>query len=274
MRYRIAFIEKDATTMDKLARETPADDVSWLHLQMQLAFLRGDAGTLGSLSDTLVKQESRANRTENVSDELARHASLESFLGDYASARNFCRQAEAAGNDSAMGLWTCAKALGLAGDVAQAEALAAKLDQQFPEDTFQQKVLLPIARSIIERERGNAVKAVAFLTPVTQYPNGAVYYHRAEAYLAAGEYGEAVADFKSVIAHRGWPEWEIFSPLAQLGLARSYAMQGDRDLSRKAYDDFFTTWKDADPDIPILVQAKAEFKRLTATASATASASP
>jgi DNA-binding winged helix-turn-helix (wHTH) protein/tetratricopeptide (TPR) repeat protein len=273
MRYRIAFIEKDTATMDKLARETPADDVSWLRLQMQLAFLRGDSGTLGSLSDTLVKQESRANRTENVSDELARHAARESFLGDYASARKFCRLAEEAGNDSAMGLWTCAKALGQAGDLVQAEALAAKLNDRFPEDTFQQKVLLPIARSIIEVERGNAVKAVAFLTPVTQYPNGAVYYHRAEAYLAAGEYGEAIADFKTVIGHRGWPEWEIFSPLAQLGLARAYAAQRDRDLSRKAYDDFFTTWKDADPNIPILVQAKAEYKKLTSSASAAALAS-
>jgi DNA-binding winged helix-turn-helix (wHTH) protein/tetratricopeptide (TPR) repeat protein len=273
MRYRIAFIEKDAVTMDKLAREAPADDVTWLHLQMQLAFLRGDSGTLRSLSETLVKQASRANRTENVSDELARRAALESFLGDYASARKFCRLAEEVGNDIAMGLWTCAKALGQAGDVARAEALAAKLDERFPEDTFQQKVLLPIARSIIERERGNTVKAVGLLVPVTRYPNGAVFYHRAQAYLAAGESGEAVADFETVVGHRGWPEWEIFSPLAQLGLARAYAMQGDRELSGKAYDEFFTTWKDADPDIPILRQAKAEYKKIITTASAASLAS-
>ena len=273
MRYRIAFIEKDAVTMDKLAREAPADDVSWLHLQMQLAFLRGDSGTLRSLSETLVKQETHGNRKENVSDELARRASLESFLGDYESARKFCRLAEEAGNDSSIGMWTCAKALGLAGDVAQAETLVAKLDERFPEDTFQQKVLLPIARSIIEDDRGDTVKAVAFLTPVTQYPNGAVFYHRAEAYSAAGEYGEAIADFQTVIAHRGWPEWELFSTLSQLGLARAYAKQGDTDLSRRAYDDFFTTWKDADPDIPILRQAKEEYKKLTTTASAAASTS-
>jgi hypothetical protein len=65
----------------------------------------------------------------------------------------------------------------------------------------------------------------------------------------------------------------VFAPLAQLGLARAYAMQGDRDGSRKAYDRFFTTWKDADPDIPILRQAKAEYKNLSSTASAAASAS-
>ena len=270
MRYRIAFIEKDAVTMDKIAREAPPDDVSWLRYQMQLGFLRGDSSALRSLSETLVKQQGRSNRTENVADQLAWHAALESLLGDYGAARKLCGLAEEAGNDSAIGLWTCAMALGEAGDVTQAQALATKLDQLFPENTFQQKVLLPIARSIIERERGNAVKSVSLLVPVTQYPNAAVFYHRAQAYLAAGEYGEAVADFKAVISHRGWPEWEIFSPLARLGLARAYAMQGDRDLGGKAYDDFFTTWKDADPNIPILRQAKAEYKKLTSTASATA----
>jgi eukaryotic-like serine/threonine-protein kinase len=269
MRYQIAFIEKDAVTMERLARETPADDGSWLRLQMQLAFLRGDSSTLRSLSETLVKQQSRANRTENVADQLAWHAGLESFLGDYASARKLCRLAEEAGNDSALGLWTCAKALGEAGDVTQAEALAAKLDQLFPEDTFQQRVLLPIARSIIERKRGNTVKAIDLLAPVTQYPNGAVYYHRAQAYLAAGEYGEAVADFEKVIGHRGWPEWEIFSPLAQLGRARAYALQGNSEESHKAYDEFFNTWIDADPDIPILRQAKSEYKKLTAASPVT-----
>lgn len=273
MRYRIAFIEQDAATMDRLARETPADDVSWLRFQMQLAFLRGDSRTLRSLSETLVNQQNRPNGTENAAGQLAWRAALESFLGDYASARNLCRLAEQAGNDSATGLWDCATALGEAGDVAQAEALAAKLDQQFPENTFQQKVVLPMVRSVIERERGNTLEAVALLVPVTQYPNAPVSYHRAQAYSAAGEYGEAVADFKTVISHRGWPQWEIYSPLAQLGLAQAYAKQGDTDLSRKAYDDFFTTWKDADPDIPILRQAKEEYKKLTATTSAVASAS-
>jgi len=272
LRYRIAFIGNDAATMERLARETPADDMSWLHLQMQLAFLRGDFSKLRSLSEALVTQQRRANRMENVAYELGWHAGLESFLGDYALARKLCRQAGEAGNDSPLGLWTCAKALGDAGDVTQAEALAARLDRLFPEDTFQQKVLLPIVRSIIERKRGDTVKAVDLLAPVTQYPNAAVSYHRAQAYLAAGEHAKAADDFEKVIDHRGWPEWELFAPLAQLGLARAYAMRGDRDESRKAYDDFFITWKDAAPDIPILRQAKAEYKKLTATASVAASA--
>ena len=272
LRYRIAFFENDAATMERLARETPADDMTWLHLQMQLAFFRGDFTKLRSVSETLVQQQSRANRMENAANELAWHAGLESFLGEYASARKLCRQAGEVGNDSAVGLWTCAKALGDAGDVTQAEALAAKLDRLFPEDSFQQKVLLPIVRSIIERKRGNTAKAVDLLAPVTQYPNGAVSYHRAQGYLAAGEHAKAAADFGNVIDHRGWPEWEVFAPLAQLGLARAYAMQGDHEKTRKAYDEFFTTWKNADPDIPILRQAKVEYRKLNTTTSAAASA--
>jgi hypothetical protein len=159
--------------------------------------------------------------------------------------------------------------------VTQAEALATKLDRLRPEDTLNQQVHLPLIRSIIERERGNAVKAVDLLAPVTQYEQGEsqVLYHRARAYLAAGEHAKASAEFEKLIGHRGWRDSEVFAPLAQLGLARAYAMQEDRENSRKAYDDFFTTWKDADPDIPILRQAKAEYKKLTATASAAASAS-
>jgi eukaryotic-like serine/threonine-protein kinase len=273
--YRIAFFENDAATMKRLAREIPADDTLWLGLQQQLAFFRGDFSKLRSLTETVVNQQRRAQRMENAANELAWHAQLESYLGNYALARKLCRQAEEAGKDSDLGLGHCAKALGDAGDVTQAEALAAKLDRLRPEDTLNQEVHLPLIRSIIERQRGNAVKAVDLLAPVTKYEQGKsdVPYYRARAYLAAGEHAKAAAEFEKLIGHRGWLEWEVFAPLAQLGLARAYAMQGDREKSRKAYDDFFTTWKDADPDTPTLRQAKAEYKKLTATASVAASAS-
>ena len=274
LRYRIATFENDTATMERLARETPGGDTPLLQLQMQLAFLHGDFSKLRSLSETLVTQQSRANRMQNAADELARHAWDESHVGNYALARKLCRQAEATSKDSTLGLWLCAEALGHAGELTQAEALAAKLDRLFPEDTMIQKNALPRIRSIIERERGNPVKAVGLLAPVTQFPNGLVFYHLAQAYAVAGEHTNAAAEFEKVIVHRGWPEWEVSSPLAQLGLARAYALQGDRENSRKAYDDFFTTWKDADPDLPILRQARAEYKKLTATAPAAASYVP
>jgi eukaryotic-like serine/threonine-protein kinase len=273
LRYRIATLENDTATMERLARETPGGDTPLLELQMQLAFLRGDFTKLRSLSETLVTQQSRANRMQNTADELAHHAWDESYAGNYVLARKLCRRAEEANKDSTLGLWLCAEALGHAGEVTRAEALAVKLDRLFPEDTMIQKNALPRIRCIIERQRGNAVKAVDLLAPVTQFPNGLVFFHLAQAYEVAGEHAKAAAEFEKVIVHRGWPEWEVFAPLAQLGLARAYAMQGERENSRKAYDDFFTTWKDADSDIPILRQAKAEYKKLTATAPATASPS-
>jgi eukaryotic-like serine/threonine-protein kinase len=262
LRDRIAFIEHDTATMDRLARETSGEDASWVHLQMHLAFLRGDVATLRSLSDALISRQTKANQMENVATELAYHADEEAYLGNYHFARKLCAQADEAGNNSALGLFKCSHALGQAADTSAAEALAMKLNELFPEDTFQQKVLLPVTHSTIQRARGNLRAAVDLLSPVTQFPNVVVFYNRARAYMAAGDQAKAVADFQTVIDNPGWPDGELFEPLSQLGLAQAYAKQGDSENSRKAYDDFFATWKDADPNIPILKQAKAEYAKL------------
>jgi eukaryotic-like serine/threonine-protein kinase len=261
--YRIAFFENDAAAMQRLASEIPADDIHWLELQMQFAFLRGELGKFRSLSETLVNQQRHANEMENVANELALRGQLESFLGNYGVARTLCRQAGELDKHSTSELWRCADAFGDAGDLTQAEALAAKLDRMGPEDTIEQKVLLPLIRSIIERQRGNAVKAVDMLDQAEPYDFTIdVPYRRSQAYLAAGEHAKATVEFERIIDHRGGGWWAVYAPLAQLGLARAYAMQGNREKSRKAYDDFFTTWKDADSDIPILRQAKAEYAKL------------
>jgi DNA-binding winged helix-turn-helix (wHTH) protein/tetratricopeptide (TPR) repeat protein len=262
LRYRIAFIEHDTATMDRLARETSGEDAPWVHLQMHLAFLRGDVATLRSLSDALISRQTKPNQMENVATELAYHADEEAYLGNYHLARKLCAQADEAGNNSALGLFKCSHALGQAADTSAAEALATKLNELFPEDTFQQKVLLPVTHSTIQRARGNLRAAVDLLSPVTQFPNVVVFYNRARAYMAAGDQAKAVADFQTVIDNPGWPDWELFEPLSQLGLAQAYAKQGDSENSRKAYGDFFVTWKDADPNIPILKQAKAEYAKL------------
>jgi DNA-binding winged helix-turn-helix (wHTH) protein/tetratricopeptide (TPR) repeat protein len=273
LRYRIAFIEHDTATMDRLAGETSGEDVPWVRLQKNLAFLRGDVATLRSLSDALVSRQRKANHMENVATELAYHADEEAYLGNYDLARRLCAQANEAGNNSAVGLFKCSHALGLAADTSPADALAAKLNELFPEDTFQQKVLLPVIHSTIQRARGNLRAAVDLLSPVTQFPNVVVFYNRARAYMATGDQAKAVADFQTVIDNPGWPDWELFEPLSQLGLAQAYAKQGDLENSRKAYDDFFATWKDADPGIPILHQAKAEYRKLTTHPPAAASPS-
>jgi len=265
--YKIALFENDTATMERLAREAPADKF-WLGFQQQLAFLHGDSSKLRSVTESLVNQQRRAGRLQNAADELAWYAVLESYQGNYALAHKHCRQAGEIGQDSKLALAYCGEALAEAGDTAQAEALAAKLDRLRPEDTVNQQLDLPLIRSIIERQRGNAIKAVDLLAPVKQYEQGEseFLYHRGQAYLAAREHSKAVAEFDQLLEHRGWPSWGVFAPLAQLGRARAYAMQREREKSRKAYDAFFTTWKDADPDIPLLRRARAEYKTLTAIA--------
>jgi len=262
-RYRIAFFENDKATMEQLAGEAPADKF-WLGFQQQLAFLHGDSGKLRSLSETLVDQQTHAQRTENAADELAWHAQLESYLGNHTMARKLCRQAAQAGSDSNLALGHCAKVLAEAGDLAQAEALAAKLERLRPEDTLNHEFHLPLIRSIIVQKRGNASKAVELLTPVAQYEQGEsqALYHRARAYMGAGEYAKAVAEYERVLNQRGWVNWAVYAPLAQHGLAQAYALQGDREKSRKAYENLFITWKAAAPDIPRLRRAKAEYRKL------------
>ncbi|HXW57012.1 MAG TPA: tetratricopeptide repeat protein, partial [Candidatus Cybelea sp.] len=273
LRYRIAFIEHDTATMDQLAHEISHEDAPWVHLQMHLAFLRGDLATLRSLSDALVGRQREAKQMENVAAELAYHADGEAYLGNYDLARKLCAQAAEAGKNSGSWLFGCSHALGQAADTSRAEALAAKLNELSPENTFGQKVVLPVIRSTIQRARGNLRAAVDLLSPVTQFPNVLVFYNRARAYMAAGDQAKAIADFQTVIDNPGWPDWEPFKPLSQLGLAQTYAKQGDSENSRKAYDDFFATWKDADPGIPILRQAKAEYRKLPTPASAAVSPS-
>ena len=270
MRYRIAFIGHDAATMDRLTSETSGEDEPWVHLQMHMAFLRGEVAALRSLSDALISRQRKANKKEDVASELALQADDEAYLGNYDLARKLCAQADEAGNNSASGLSLCSHALGQAADASAAEALAAKLNELFPEDTFRQKVFLPVIHSTIQRARGNLRAAVDLLSPVTQFPNVVVFYNRARAYMAAGDQAKAVADFQTVIDNPGWPGWETFKPLSQLGLAQVYAKQGDSEKSCKAYDDFFVTWKNADPDIPILRQAKADYKKLNGTESVAA----
>src|SRR5580700_2504395 len=262
LRYRIASIEHDTATMDRLARETSGEDAPWVDLQMNMAFFRGDVATLRSLSYAVVSRRKKANQMEAVATELARNADQEAYLGNYHLARKLCAQADQAGNNSALGLFGCSQALAQAADTSAAEALAAKLNELSPEDTFQQKVLLPVTHSTIERARGNLRAAVDVLSPAAQFPNVVVFFNRGCAYMAAGDQAKAVADFQTVINNPGWPSWELFEPLSQLGLAQAYAKQSDFKNSRKAYDDFFATWKDANPNIPILKQAKAEYAKL------------
>jgi DNA-binding winged helix-turn-helix (wHTH) protein/tetratricopeptide (TPR) repeat protein len=261
MLYRIAFFENDTATMDRLAREAKPDDIGWLQLQMQFAYLRGDIKKFRSLSETAVNLEMRAGEKQDAADELAARGQLESFLGNYDLAWSLCRHSGEGDNHSPVELWRCADAFADAGELTRAEALAAKLNRIAPENTIEQKVHLPLIHSIIERQRGNAARAADLLAPAGVSTLD-VPYRLGQAYLAAKEPAKAAVQFQQLLDSRGAGWWQVYAPLAQLGLGRAYAIEGDREKGRKAYDEFFATWKDADPNIPILKQAKAEYAKL------------
>jgi len=154
----------------------------------------------------------------------------------------------------------------VAGDVAHAESLQKSLGKRFSQDTLVQTVVLPTVRAQIELVRKNPERSVEVPRAAVRYEmgsalNACIYpaYVRGEAYLAAKERAAAAAEFQKILDHRGIVVACETGVLARLGLGRAYAMTGDGAKARTAYQDFLALWKDADPDIPILKQAKAEY---------------
>jgi predicted Zn-dependent protease len=151
--------------------------------------------------------------------------------------------------------------------------LADDMAKRFPENTVVQFNYLPTLRGQLALSRKNAREAIEALKKAAPYELGlpgdgsftpALYpvYVRGGAYLATNRGSDAVTEFQKILAWRGVVVNEPIGALARLGLARAYALQGDTIAARAAYQDFLTLWKDADPDIPILIAAKAEYAKL------------
>jgi hypothetical protein len=166
-----------------------------------------------------------------------------------------------------------ALALAYAGDNGRAQALTDDLGKSFPEDTLVHFNYLPTLRAKLAVSKGNALEAIESLRAATPYelavPYGAYgwtalypVFVRGEAHLAAHRGSEATAEFQKILDHRGIVLNSPIGALAHLQLGRAYAMQGDSAKAKAAIQHFLALWKDADPDIPILKQAKAEFAKL------------
>jgi eukaryotic-like serine/threonine-protein kinase len=155
-------------------------------------------------------------------------------------------------------------------DGPRAEALASELSRRFPDATLLNNVWLPTIRAQIAISRANPAEAIKLLQAALPYEFGqnpplpALYhvYVRGQAYLRAQRAGDATQEFQKILDHRGIVGNSPVAALAHLGLARAYALSSDTAKSRTAYQDFFALWKDADPDIAILRQAKAEYAKL------------
>jgi tetratricopeptide (TPR) repeat protein len=162
--------------------------------------------------------------------------------------------------------------LAMCGDAAQAEKLAAEASKLFPNGTLWNAVQLPEIRAMIELQRGQPAKAVELLASASPYERAypEAVYVRGLAYLRLRKGAEAAAEFSKILDHKGtswgstwrFPYWGQYYSISYLGLARGFALAGDTAKAKKAFQDFFELWKDADPDIPILQQAKVEYTRL------------
>jgi len=153
----------------------------------------------------------------------------------------------------------------LTGDAGRARTLADDLSKRFPGDTIVRFSYLPMLNAQLALHRGDALKAIEALQSTAPYELGGdlhSVYARGEAYLAVHQGSEAAAEFQKIIDHRGIVVNAAIGALAHLGLARAYVLQGDTEKARTKYEDFLTLWKDADPDIPILKRAKAEYAKL------------
>jgi eukaryotic-like serine/threonine-protein kinase len=195
------------------------------------------------------------------------HGALrETLFGNPAAARDQAANAPQLSNSADVESFS-ALALAIAGDTARAETLADDLDSRFPEHTIVQLYYLPTLRAqfaLTRNDPSNAIEVLQAATPYDLSSSGALYpvYLRGEAYLAAHQGAEATAQFQKTLDHRGIVVNDSIGALAQLQLGRANAVFGDRAKEKMAYQDFLTLWKDADPDIPILKQAKAEYAKL------------
>jgi len=242
-------------------------------MEASTAAYAGRLGKARELTRRAGASTRRADEKERVAGYEIDAALREAIFGNAEQARQrvAAALALATGRDVQYG---AALALSIAGDVARAQTLAEDLGKRFPEDTIVQSIFLPTIDAQVAISRNDPLKAIRLVLPAAAYELGSpgniaaftpsLYsvYVRGEAYRAAHQGAEAAAEFQKILDHRGVVMNEPIGALAHLGLARAYALQGDTAKARAAYQDFFTLWKDADPDIPILRQAKQENSKL------------
>lgn len=160
---------------------------------------------------------------------------------------------------------TAAHAFSLCGDAESAQPLIDEYSTQFPKNTFWNAVNAPLYRAQIALHTANAAQAIELLESAHRFESSGNFgpqYARGQAYLKLNQGAEAVTEFQKILENRGWSVRGVLYPLAYVGLARGAVLQGDTAKARRAYQEFFALWKDADADNPILIEAKKEYETL------------
>ena len=266
--YMLAFLEGDQAAMQgevDWAKGKP-DEFVMLEAMAEVAASGGKMQQARELYQKAVEGAQQAKLMDNAAGIMSRQARTEAEAGNAAQARERVRAALALGRNR-FELASIGVALGTAGDVAQASAIADELNKQFPTDTLVSRIWVPSMRGAIEVSRGNPAKAIELLQPATPYEFGwparvMPSYVRGVAYLHLRQGKEAAEQFQNILNHRGVCGTLPTCSLAHLQLGRARVLSGDNAGGRTAYQDFLALWKDADPDVPILKEAKAEYAKL------------
>jgi tetratricopeptide (TPR) repeat protein len=267
--YELAFLQNDVPGMElqvAWSAGRPGVEDVLLAAEADTVAYAGRRGQAREFSRRAVASAERVEEKEVAASYEAEAALRESLFGSVAEAQQRAAAALAlsTGRDVQSGT---AIALAVAGDAARTLTLADDLGERFPEDTNVQFNYLPTIHAQLALSRGDASQAVNALQMAAPYElglAGGLYpvYVRGEAYLAAHRGNEAAAEFQKILDHRGIVLNSPIGALAHLQIGRAYALQGDTSKAKAAYQDFLTLWKEADPDIPILIAAKAEYAKL------------
>jgi tetratricopeptide (TPR) repeat protein len=275
--YTLAFLQADEPKMQKQlawsAGRPGEEEGMFLSLQADTEAFHGRLRKAREYSRRAIDSELRAESKEGAASHQAYAALWQAEFGNLAQARKDAARALALspGRDGEI---VIAMALARVGDVSRANAIMDELQKTHPQDTLVQFYSLPSIRAAVQLSRGDAAKAEDFTERARPYELGspstpptdlrALYpiYVRGQAYLAMRRGNDAVVEFQRILDHRGLNGNSPLGALAHLQIGRAYGLSGDPVKARAAYQDFFVLWKDADPDIPILKHAKAEYAKL------------
>jgi serine/threonine protein kinase/tetratricopeptide (TPR) repeat protein len=278
-RYTIAVLKGDQEEMDRAVSQAKGKRRAehWMAHEEALALAR--SGRLQAA------QRSSSRAVELALQEQFGRESAASYRAARAVWEGLCENA-AEGIRSALAAlelsqgrdveYAAGLALAVSGDSSRSETLTGDLEKRFPEDTFVKFTYAPVLRALAALRRAKPADGVERLEIARRYElaangfsfNGSYLgglhsaYVRGQAFLAARQYAEAAAEFQKILDHRGMVALDPIGALAHLQLGRAYTLSGDKAKAKSAYEDFLTLWKQADPGIPILTQAKAEYAKL------------
>jgi tetratricopeptide (TPR) repeat protein len=271
--YLLAFLRGDANQMQQQVAwgaGKPGDEDALLSMQSNTEAYYGRLSQARDFSRRAVDSAVRADSKETAAFWQANAALREAEVGNTAFGRQGVAAALALSEGRSVKVMA-ALTLARVGDVARAKTLAEELEKSYSTHSLLKLYWLPTINAAIELSRGNSSQALVDLEAVAPYELGQAgtfinYLHpayvRGQALLLAHNTTAAATEFQKMLDHKGIVVNFVTGALAHLQIGRAYAMAGDTGKAKAAYQDFFTLWKDADPDIPILKEAKAEYAKL------------